>query len=937
MIRAVESSFRSARLLSLGGSLFSGSDVFIGRGVELARVGELIRSVRQGRGGGLFVVGESGVGKSRLLSEAARLAADSGVRVGRAGCLPLTTQLPFDPALELLRSLREPVGLGLIGGSPRELFGAVAERVEQASVFGPLLLCVDDLQWCDSATVDLVQYCLARLGDLPVGWLLAARSGRAAAPVVSRLERDGLLERVELRGLSDGETRSLTEAVLGSTGVSEELLAAVYERTRGNPFFCVELLRAARRDVGGQTDADGGVSRAIAAVVPRTVSDAIEERAASLSPSARAALEWAAVLPERFTFEQLEAVGGEELGVAPEELAEAGILVADRAGQWSFAHEIVHDAVYRRLPRAEQVRRHGVVASVLPGLALEHLAPQLERAHRFTEAAVAYLTLGEQALNRGQGEDAARLYERARSLAVAGADEALRRSADAGHALALVRAGPKEEARRAATVVRSELRELGDPESRLRFLSRFAMASMDAADFDSTREALQEAEDLIQRATGAVLAEALTTRAWLLLRTGESAPAVIDAERAVELARGGDAELEASALSALGLAVTQARSATKGIVVLERAFEMAVANDLPIQAGRTATALGFAAELAGDITGIETYSRRGLEVDGLCASQAAMLHSNLAVSRSLVGDLDGALAHHLAAARHAARGGALAQARVASGRTYVHIWRGELAAARRLLESRRLVPGTLSDLRAPALWGLLLETEGMPAEALAHYQFGAKRDDPYSIWCEAGVVRTAVAIGELQTARSSLATLEQLAVRWPLGEWMCEEARGWIACGENRTGDAIPHFNTAARDCTRAYDAARLTLEAARLQGNRDRLLNVIDEYERMGAARAADQARAIARNLGMRPGRRRERHGVLSAREQEVAQLVAAGHTNREIAASLYLSPRTVERHVGNILTKLGYRSRIQIATEAAAGRLPGKTSYAPWAAAAQ
>lgn len=73
------------------------------------------------------------------------------------------------------------------------------------------------------------------------------------------------------------------------------------------------------------------------------------------------------MLPERFTFEQLEAVGGEELGVAPEELAEAGILVADRAGQWSFAHEIVHDAVYRRLPRAEQLRRHDVVASVLTG------------------------------------------------------------------------------------------------------------------------------------------------------------------------------------------------------------------------------------------------------------------------------------------------------------------------------------------------------------------------------------------------------------------------------------------------------------------------------------------------------------------------------------------------------------------------------------------
>jgi DNA-binding NarL/FixJ family response regulator len=98
-----------------------------------------------------------------------------------------------------------------------------------------------------------------------------------------------------------------------------------------------------------------------------------------------------------------------------------------------------------------------------------------------------------------------------------------------------------------------------------------------------------------------------------------------------------------------------------------------------------------------------------------------------------------------------------------------------------------------------------------------------------------------------------------------------------------------------------------------------------------MGAARAADRARSIARSLGMRPGRRRRATDGLTAREQQIAQLVAAGQTNAEIAAALYLSPRTVEHYVSNILTKLGYRSRVQIATEAAAGRLPGGRGTAP------
>ncbi|MGH2883193.1 MAG: helix-turn-helix domain-containing protein, partial [Solirubrobacteraceae bacterium] len=122
-----------------------------------------------------------------------------------------------------------------------------------------------------------------------------------------------------------------------------------------------------------------------------------------------------------------------------------------------------------------------------------------------------------------------------------------------------------------------------------------------------------------------------------------------------------------------------------------------------------------------------------------------------------------------------------------------------------------------------------------------------------------------------------------------------------------------------------------VALEAARLVGDRDGVRAAIDTFEEMGAARAADRARALARSLGMRPGRRRAAAGGLSAREQEIAQLVAAGQTNAEIAAALYLSRRTVEHHVSNILTKLGYRSRVQIASEAAAGRLPGGLAGTP------
>ena len=94
-------------------------------------------------------------------------------------------------------------------------------------------------------------------------------------------------------------------------------------------------------------DRDGETTESIERVVPATVQAAIEERADRLSLSARAALEWAAVLPERFTFEDLDAVGGLGVGSAIEELADAGFLTDDGKGQWRFVHPIIHDALYR--------------------------------------------------------------------------------------------------------------------------------------------------------------------------------------------------------------------------------------------------------------------------------------------------------------------------------------------------------------------------------------------------------------------------------------------------------------------------------------------------------------------------------------------------------------------------------------------------------------
>jgi DNA-binding CsgD family transcriptional regulator len=898
----------------------SATSEFVGRAAELETIRRLLDTVERGHAGGVFVLGEAGIGKSSLISEAARMASGRGIRVASAGCLPLTTPLPLDPVLDLLRMLGQPLGFA-VGESPRDVFWAVVEQFEQASVPGPVLLCLDDMQWSDAATIEFVHYCLARLSDLPLGWLLAARSGRTQSRVAHRLEREGLLERLDLGSLSAAETRLLTEAVLG-TEVSENVLTALLERTDGNPFLCVELLHAFS-GAGGRAEVDG--------LVPETVADSIEDRADRLSVTARAALDWAAFLPEPFGFVELEAVGGPGVGDAPEELADAGFLDRGPDGSWSFLHSMIRDAVYSRMPEADRVRRHGLVADALKRGPPERLAPQLEYARRWTESADVYLRLGESALNTAQGEDAARLFEHAEKLAHTGRDEGLARRARVGRALALLHTGDDSAARRAADALRAELRSEADPGERLGFLSRYATELLFVQfNLGLAREVLEEAEPLMERAAPVTLAAALAARAWVELRLGEGESALADAEAAAKrMPADGDGALETRVLNTLGLAVGMLRSASEGKAILERALNQALEGELAAEVVRAHVNHSFLDELSGDTEAMRQHLMLALSVRGAPRALTAVLRANLAFQEADRGDLDSGLAHGLAAVRIAEPGETrmLAEGALA----YVHLWRGELESVRRILETWRTGSGGVTDARSAELWGLLFEEEGAAVESLTHYDRGAAIEDPMPrLSCELGVTRTAVSMGELERAREALALMDEVVGRSPGGEWMREEARGWIAVGEGRTEEAVVHLRSAAAASTRAYDKARLSLEAARLARDRDQVLAAIDEFEQMGAKRAAERARAVARGLGMRIGRRRTASGVLTAREQEVAQLVAAGQTNAEIAAALYLSPRTVERHVGHILTKLGYRSRVEIAREVASGHLPGGRSKA-------
>jgi DNA-binding NarL/FixJ family response regulator len=152
---------------------------------------------------------------------------------------------------------------------------------------------------------------------------------------------------------------------------------------------------------------------------------------------------------------------------------------------------------------------------------------------------------------------------------------------------------------------------------------------------------------------------------------------------------------------------------------------------------------------------------------------------------------------------------------------------------------------------------------------------------------------------------------------------MLLEAEGYYRLMLGETSTACQNLERAADARVEAYWKAHLRLEIAKVRADRELFLEVIDRFDAMGSVSAADRARSFARAIGLRPGRKHAAHRDLTEREYGIAMLVARGMTNREIAGHLHISLKAVEFHLGNVMTKRGLRSRVELAMRVADGDL--------------
>ncbi len=889
----------------------------------------------------VLVSGESGIGKSRLVEDAAE-----GIELLRGVCSD-RARSAYGPVLGALRawlrehpggfaslgSLRGPLACLLpeVGGEPAEVDRATlveALRCALTSV-GEAVLFLDDLQWSDEATLDL----LAELAPAPPLTIVGAyRSdevgrGHPLRRLRTELRRRGALTEVTLAGLESEDTAALVAQVLGDAA-APQLAAAIHARTQGVPFFVVELAAVVRdREAGDHGEVP----------LPETIRDAVGLRLSGLPAAAHATAEVAAVLGARFDLDVVAAIEpGDGLG----ELLADGVVVERDAGEAAFRHALEREALYEDIP---WLRRRALHSRVADELALRGAPSMAVATHRLAarelpQARAALLEAVAELSAVHAYRDAARAGRLALDNWGAGEDVAKRLQALDVHGHCAELAGDLPEAARAFR----ELSELRRSERGDRALADAVRRLAGVYDLQGDRARARASRELAASAyaTAKLPAEAAVERLVLgayMQAAGDHDAAVATAALAREEARAaGRVDIEARALGLEGVARAKRGEHAEGVDTVREGLQLALAGDLSAVAGDVYQRLGTALEIAADYRGAQEALDTAIalcQTNGAAATEQTCVACLAYVLREL-GDWERsvALCRELLAPGNVGPGTRVVTDGIVGA---VRAFRGELRPARRMLESSNALAVQLNvvSMHVDSAGGLgyLAALLGDDDAALARCRevldrWEGSQDRHYAVWPLRWSAAWLARNGHDRDASACADALAQIASHTSHPDALAAlgQALGEIALLNGEAQAAAEHLAGAVALHDRLdipFDRAQIQLRAgvaAAAAGDREgaveRITDAQNAARRLGARPlAAESARELtALGVGGANG------GPLSRRECEVVGLVAEGCTNREIASRLVVSTRTVDMHVRNILLKLDARSRAEAAAKA-------------------
>jgi ATP/maltotriose-dependent transcriptional regulator MalT len=919
---------------------------FVGRTAELARLQEQLGAVREGARL-VLVLGEAGVGKTRLLSEFQALARPRArYLVGRGS--PLGGTIPFSVVAEALeshlRSLTAAAMAELCGTrlaalravlpsvaavlarseeeAPTRLatFEAFICLLEAVARDRPLVLVLDDAHRADPSTWELLHYFARNAPRAQILIVVVVRdvsSDRTEQldATIGLLAKDGLAAELRLEPLARDELDALATRTLGTAAAQPSLADWLYDRTHGNALFATALLA----DLAAHPDRRE---------VPRSIRAHVESLAAGLEPEGREVLATASALGRSFRLRTIAAVLPSDAARWLDELVRRGLLnerAQDGEAMYDFVHPLVQEVTYEALGAARRREMHEHLARVLAD------EPLAARAYHAARGA-----LPGDAAALGLIWDAAREAERAQAHR-----EALQ------HLAALRRLIPVGAAERATVLDEigwqaaeggehevgiAALRELlalrTDPAER--GAAHVRLASLLSAGPGDLVSAAREVEEAVRSFTTAgaddSLAAALNELAWIKGEAGDLAGQIAGSRDALARAEAlGNETLVLHALGSLGYAYAGRGDGELAAEALRRSQAIAAARGDKMQSSWHTGALGLALLCAGRLDEAARVLDAHLDAG---PSPSAIPYVNRAYLNWTLGRWERALEDHRAVqALHPGSLPAYA-AWCASLAGLIEIAMGNDAAGARLLDQGErsdadfYYQGPLHDWAlgtAHALRDDPRGTQSLSRAARRAADMGALAIEAFIL---PDLVDALVASGDLTGAREAATRMDALALT--LGTTVASAhaaySRGAVDQHAGRASAARTSLQTAA---DLASSSGMRPLEAralerlARTYESTDRVRRATDAarlYAAMGARRLEERVLTELRGLGAAGRRSAQAVGDLTPREREVVALVRTGLANRDIAERLGVSERTVETHLAHIYSKLGVEGRREL-----------------------
>ena len=983
----------------------------VGRATELGLLHALLDDAERGRGRTVFLTGEPGIGKTRLSEELAREAVRRGwtVAVGRAyaveygvpyaafadALLPLMRALPPATLTALSRggtaelallfpalpmdppAARAPVAIGDAAEQKTRLFWTFLQFLIRFAEKTPLLIVLENLQWTDPSSLELLHFTARQLGSARIAILCTYSSvDRETSQVLRATEHSlvggGSATTQQIAGLQPAAITELLRQVFGTTeDTVRDFGAMLYNSTRGNPLFCEQTIkslvgsgRLRLRDGSWQGWELDDLQ------LPEYIRDLFLARLQRLSPVARAVAELAAVVGVRVSHDLLRAVcelSTEELIGAISELRRADILIESRDGVdivYDFTHPLLRETVHGELGQAEARMLHARVAERMEKYygpdALAHASELAYHFHRsdareLDRKAIAFLrAAGALAASRHAHRQAASYLQTAFDLSQRGESDgelranlleelalARQNSGDYRNALALW-----EQAQRQASAA-GALSRLATIERRLgniRYLQgRFVEA---LAHYDMGIAAAERTHDDL------ALARLLTSKNTSLEAVGDTKAQAVALRDALSIAeRQRDTKGLARAHRASALFYIWTGVADKAASHAKQALMFAQSSGDPAEVWSAHWTLAVLSAVTGDISATKHHFVEARRIaDELHSPILHLRVDEIEIEfKSATGDWNSAVEQ---ATRSVSLARALEQQtllpRLLVYRAILSLGRGRIEEGKEYLDEAWTLSGAAHpDNRSGDVHTLVRAYAGM---AIYHLSVQG-----YEEAMRFGLIGLSIAdrSGYVPwTVHRLLPTMIE-ALLWKqdfaLADFYCKRLRHDSERVGHRVGVLLADVGEAMGSMLRgttsvllerliqaadqlealplAFDSARLRLEIARRHvelGDRDNAIRQLNRafqvLTRLGATSEIERAKSQLRDLDSRPRARVVRSGspLLSPREKEILQLVLKHQSNKDIAKVLGCAHRNVGKHLENACRKLDAHNRHEAAETA-------------------